>query len=889
MTRLLSLCSTYAPGELQFKNIKAIEQPDKKKGFYTEKTVTWCDHRLQEVQRYKKQFSTRYFPKLSGKQLVFSSLLVPFLLLSPLFTPKAQANIRFRFSTTQGVSSSGFSNSDGEVEDYKVNILAQSSSNPLIGVAKKIVETNGTEVTLDFAIENFGDVTLNNLDLTDNLDTTFGAGNYSITSAPSIQVAPSQSSTVTPSNNFNGSSNTNLLDPANSELKTGETVAIRMIVKVTDTAVGGDGNGNYINNATVSGDAPNGTTVTDQSTDSIDPDVDNFEDNSNGNQNDDGGMGINDGDNNPNNNTYPTIISFVDPNQANGGFCSSPYGLVYSGSSSGIYAVHAKTGIVKALTTNALNTVNAAASDHINKLVYYSARRNVYAWDSTNNQHITITNNINSFPGTGNISSLSSGGAAFYNGSLYTGVDRGNRQFEVYKIDFVPGSQGRTIQSVTALGLNQYITDGDWGDMIISDQGVIYGSSRGTANFWSYDLNTNTFTDISESIGGSQLAKDGEGNLWAFVDGRSRVTQIQIVGNSIQEVGTGSSIGSHSSFDAAECVIGESSIGDRVWEDTNGDGIQDSSENGIENVTVDLYWDVNGNGTIDSNEPVLATQTTDADGNYDFPGLIFGDYIVKVTDTNGVLTEKQLTTPSDTIAVNLPTGIVDYNDADFGYRSASNPNVLLIKRITAINGDTSSINGDNLAGYIDETSNPYDDNDITIADPVNPGDPPKDTDKWPLPLNDTLKGAINGGKVDPGDKLEYTIYFLSTGDDEAKSVLLCDRVPSNTTFIPTAFNSEPNQATGGLNSDRGILWNYDGNIESLSNAQDGDVAQYFPPGVEPSSIYFDPNFPNKKLIDCGGDNINGAVVVNLGNLPNATAPGTPTKSYGFIRFRGKVK
>lgn len=215
------------------------------------------------------------------------------------------------------------------------------------------------------------------------------------------------------------------------------------------------------------------------------------------------------------------------------------------------------------------------------------------------------------------------------------------------------------------------------------------------------------------------------------------------------------------------------------------------------------------------------------------------------------------------------------------------PNVLLVKRITAINGGTQTVDGNSdLAAYVDENDNPYDDNDITLADPVNPTDPKKDTDKWPDNNNngqpdEFLVGGVYGGKVMPDDQLEYTIYFLSSGDDTAKKVLFCDRIPDNVTFIPNSFNNQV-QATGGLqNSDRGILWLKDGNVESLTNAQDGDTAQYFPPGVEPSTVY--------PQIKCDGANTNGAVVVNLDNLPNATSSGTPNTSYGFIRFRGKVK
>ncbi|MEC4813532.1 MAG: hypothetical protein SAK29_09715 [Scytonema sp. PMC 1069.18] len=206
--------------------------------------------------------------------------------------------------------------------------------------------------------------------------------------------------------------------------------------------------------------------------------------------------------------------------------------------------------------------------------------------------------------------------------------------------------------------------------------------------------------------------------------------------------------------------------------------------------------------------------------------------------------------------------------------SVSKPNVLLVKRITAINGSTITDGGDNLAAYIDDASNPYDDNNIESVFPP-------DTNKWLNPSS-FLIGGIKGGNVKPGDELEWTIYFLSASETNAPNVLICDRIPDNTTFIPTAFNSNPPQATGGLSgADRGIVLNHNSSTVSLTSVQDSDKGQYFPPGVDPKTLY--------PTIECGGANTNGAIVVNLGDLPHATASGTPPTSYGFVRFRGKVK
>jgi SdrD B-like domain/Secretion system C-terminal sorting domain len=61
-------------------------------------------------------------------------------------------------------------------------------------------------------------------------------------------------------------------------------------------------------------------------------------------------------------------------------------------------------------------------------------------------------------------------------------------------------------------------------------------------------------------------------------------------------------------------------IGNFVWDDLDGDGIQnDGAESGISGISVVLY---------DSNNNIVATTTTDAKGYYLFPNLPFGDYKV---------------------------------------------------------------------------------------------------------------------------------------------------------------------------------------------------------------------------------------------------------------------
>ncbi len=111
-------------------------------------------------------------------------------------------------------------------------------------------------------------------------------------------------------------------------------------------------------------------------------------------------------------------------------------------------------------------------------------------------------------------------------------------------------------------------------------------------------------------------------------------------------------------------------IGDRVWNDLDGDGVQDTGETGINGVRV--YADLNNNGIRDTTEP---SSTTDSVGNYLLKGLTAGTYTVRVTpadiaaanvgygptyDLDGIATSY--------VATVVLAGAQDRVDVDFGYR-----------------------------------------------------------------------------------------------------------------------------------------------------------------------------------------------------------------------------
>lgn len=186
------------------------------------------------------------------------------------------------------------------------------------------------------------------------------------------------------------------------------------------------------------------------------------------------------------------------------------------------------------------------------------------------------------------------------------------------------------------------------------------------------------------------------------------------------------------------------------------------------------------------------------------------------------------------------------------------PEIILVKRITAVNGV-------NVTGF--ENGSGTDDDDP----------------HWPTPVSDSLRGALNlTTPVKPGDDLEYSIYFLNTGESDAFGLTLCDRVPDFTTYQRNTYNNQPNQDSGGIaGSGRGMMLGIGASEVSLTNGADGDQGYYFEPNVNPALT-----LPN---INCDASNTNGAVAVQMSStIPNATAAGVPANSYGYIRFTAKV-
>ncbi|MFT6106712.1 MAG: hypothetical protein ACJATL_000948 [Rickettsiales bacterium] len=81
--------------------------------------------------------------------------------------------------------------------------------------------------------------------------------------------------------------------------------------------------------------------------------------------------------------------------------------------------------------------------------------------------------------------------------------------------------------------------------------------------------------------------------------------------------------------DCSPILADSTSIGNRVWNDLNANGINDPDEPGIPNVTLVLWGDSNDDGIPDG-ENVVGFARTDEEGHYKFSGLKPGNYVVFV-------------------------------------------------------------------------------------------------------------------------------------------------------------------------------------------------------------------------------------------------------------------
>ncbi|MCB9296620.1 MAG: DUF11 domain-containing protein [Lewinellaceae bacterium] len=284
-------------------------------------------------------------------------------------------------------------------------------------------------------------------------------------------------------------------------------------------------------------------------------------------------------------------------------------------------------------------------------------------------------------------------------------------------------------------------------------------------------------------------------------------------------------------------------IGDFVWQDTDGDGIQDAGEPGIPGVTVNLYADNNQDGVPDG--APIATDVTGANGEYGFP-VDPGSYVVEFVTPGGFDPTGQDqggddTVDSDpdpntgltgTVTVNSgetdltvdagfyePASLGDFvwsdTDAD-GIQDAGEPGIggvtvnlldgggaFLQTTTTALDGSYSFTNlapGDYIVEFIGPAgfdSSPQDQGgDDTVdsdADPVTgltgvinlesgETDPTNDAGFFNV-IDLELEKSVNNTAPQVGSNVTFTVVLTNQGPSTATGVSVTDQLPSGYTFV----------------------------------------------------------------------------------------------------------
>ena len=177
-------------------------------------------------------------------------------------------------------------NGDGDPTNNNEPTPVSFNINPALGVAKEVVsavpQANGDlTVTYRIRAQNFGDATLTNLQLEENLTTTFGTTPFTVNQV----ISPNGN--LTPNPNYNGRDNINLLAGTDT-LGVNETKILDLVVTITPDPT----RQRYENQVVGTAQSPIGP-VTDRSQNGIRPDPNN--------------------DNNPTNDNDPTPV-LVGPN-----------------------------------------------------------------------------------------------------------------------------------------------------------------------------------------------------------------------------------------------------------------------------------------------------------------------------------------------------------------------------------------------------------------------------------------------------------------------------------------------------------------------------------------------------------------------------------------------
>jgi uncharacterized repeat protein (TIGR01451 family) len=681
--------------------------------------------------------------------------------------------VEFAFTTTSGQTSATLSiidqanNTFGD--DFGMTAVSLNECQS-VGIAKSagtpVANSNGTfTVPYTVTVRNYGSETLSNVQLNDDLTTTFANAAGFVVS--NIQ---SQSLTVNPAYD-GGSTNPNLLGTNNS-LTTDASATVTFDVTITP-GTGPQGFGVFNNTVRATATTTSGAQVSDDSVNGADPDPD--------------------ADGNPINNSSPTPVTLTPTS---------------------------RLGVAKAAGVPTIN------DDGSFTVPYTIAVRNA---GNTNLSNLQLTENLSqTFTGA-------TGFSVVPNTLTGTGVAVNSNFNGTSNTNLLAGTDSLAVGANATITFNVRVNPG-------TNPGPYNNITVGNAT----GPNNTPVTD--QSTDGTNVDPDGDG------DPTNNSVPTPVTLTSTPRLGVAKAVGTvtdnnDGSFTVPYTVIIRNAgninlnnlqITENLSQTFNGVTAFNVQANSLSATGVTV--NPNFNGT--SNTNLLAgTDSLAVGGNASItfrvrvtPGSNIGPYnntaVGNALGANGVAVIDQSTdgtnvdpdSDDDPTNNSVPTPVT-FTPPRLGAAS----NLRLVKRITGV------------------TRNGAPFNSVSFTDVEVDTDANALTQAGLRPIGVRAIGSTNS--LTSNDEVEYTIYFLSDGGQPASKVNFCDLIPTGTTYIP---NSTVVQV---------------GNTQLISS----DV---FLPSLTPlpaGNSCLDQNNPN------------GAVIANLGNVPN-----TSGNNFGFIRLRVKI-
>ncbi len=320
------------------------------------------------------------------------------------------------------------------------------------------------------------------------------------------------------------------------------------------------------------------------------------------------------------------------------------------------------------------------------------------------------------------------------------------------------------------------------------------------------------------------------------------------------------------------------SIGNRLWFDTNDNGIIDGAEFGISGVSVSVFLDANSDGQPDAPASPLGTVTTDATGYYRFDGLSAGNYVVRINPSNfnsgGILQSYANTSGNN-------TANVDSSGAASNAENGINPAVRNSVQTNGILSNTVSLNA----------SSPTAEPDVPLSGSFagqgsldNQADVTVDLGFYSLCLSGTVWSDTSAAGNNDG--------ILNNGEAGIPNAVVILYNSSNVE-IPVGFDGilgTADDGAGGMPTDSSGNYNFcglaPGTYRVVVNTSGGGTSST-PTQINPdNNVDHDDNgfpdntgnFPNRV--------ISGLIVLSAGGEPivnNATGTtSNPTVDFGFV-------